>query len=161
MGPANGTSDPATSDPNGFDGPRGMMFGAGRTIHSEGVSAQQDSSGGTTYITVRTQTGKVTAASDSSITLKSDDGYTSTWSITASTVVSSNGSKVKASSFKVGDVLSASGTVSNGAATASFIGTEDFGMMGRGRGDRGHGMMGDDDANTGGLAPVPSSSASA
>lgn len=99
---------------------RGMM-GRGGMLHSEGVAAQVDSAGKTTYVTVRMQQGKVTAASDSSISITSDDGYVSTWTINSSTRLFRNGAVVKGSAFVAGDVVMAEGTVSGGTATANMV----------------------------------------
>lgn len=143
-------------------GPMGGM--GGPMLHSEGVVAQSDASGNTTYVTVRMQSGKVTAASDTAITVKSDDGYTRTWAISATTVVLKDGSSVKASTFAVGDTVMVHGSVDGDVVTTAFVGSG----MGPGMGGHGHGHGGPMDgdgpmgggAPTGTLAPVPSASAS-
>lgn len=106
-----------------MDGDRGMPNGMARgaMLHSEGVVARTDS-GTVTYVTVRQQHGKVTAASDTSITIKSDDGYTATWPISATTKVIRNGAVAKGSAFVAGDVIEARGTVSS----AGVVTTDDI-----------------------------------
>lgn len=109
----------------GKDGDHGMGIGRGRMLHSEGVVASTDAAGATTYVTVRHQTGKVTAASDASITVKSDDGYTKEWPISATTKLIRNGAIAKGSAFVVGDVVEAHGTVSAaGVVTTADVHTE-------------------------------------
>lgn len=97
-----------------MDRDHGMSNGIarGRMLHSEGVVAQTDAAGAVTYVTVRQQDGKVTAASDTSITVKSDDGYTATWPIDANTKIVRNGAVVKGSAFVSGDIVEVRGIVS-------------------------------------------------
>lgn len=160
------------TEARGFDH-HGMRGGpGGPMLHSEGVVAQTDSSGNTTYVTVRMQSGAVTAASDTAISVKSDDGYTRTWSIGSTTVVMKDGSTVKASGLAVGDTVVVHGTVDGDAVTTTFVGSgmgpgmgggPRGGMGGHGRGGHmdGDGPMGSmGGAPTGTLAPVPSASAS-
>ena len=107
-----------------MDGDHGMPNGIarGRMLHSEGVVAQTDAAGTVTYVTVRQQDGKVTAASDTSITVKSDDGYTATWPIDANTKIVRNGAVAKGSAFVAGDIVEVRGTVSAaGVVTTSDI----------------------------------------
>jgi len=129
------------SSANGLpDGGHHRLGFGGPLLHSEGVAASTDASGNLTYVTVRNQTGKVTAASDSSISIKSDDGYTKTWAISSTTMVSKDGTTVKGSAFAIGDVAMVSGTVDGDAVTATFVGTG--GMRGGHGGMRGgHGGM--------------------
>jgi hypothetical protein len=150
----------------------------GPMLHSEGVAASTDSSGNLTYITLRLQTGKVTAASDTSITVRSDDGYTRIWAITEATVVSKDGATVKGSALAAGDVVMVSGTVDGDVVTTRFVGAGAMrgamrggmrgghdGMRGGHGGMRGGhgGMRGGPLGNgpsTGTWSPVPSASAS-
>ena len=107
-----------------MDGDHGMPNGVarGQMLHSEGVVAKTDSAGAVTYVTVREQNGKVTAASDSSITVKSDDGYTATWPISTTTIINRNGAVAKGSAFVAGDVVEVRGTVSSaGVVTTDSI----------------------------------------
>lgn len=160
------------TEARGFAG-HGMRGGpGGPMLHSEGVVAQSDTSGNTTYVTVRMQSGTITAASDTAITVKSDDGYTRTWTIASTTVVLKDGSAVKGSAFAVGDTVVAHGSVDGDTVTTTFIGSGQGrgmddgmrgGMGGHGRGGHmdGDGPMGDaNGAPSGTLAPVPSASAS-
>lgn len=152
-------------DGRGFGGEMHGNNGVGPMLHSEGVAASTDSNGNVTYVTVREQSGKVTASSDSSITVKSDDGYSKTWAIDSATIVTKDGSTVKASSFAVGDVVRVSGTVDGDAVTTTFVGGGTFAGGPDGMGRHGHGgpdMDGDGPmaggSSTGTLAPVPSAS---
>lgn len=106
-----------------MDGDHGMPMGIarGQMLHSEGVIARTDNTGTITYVTVRQQHGKVTAASDTSVTVKSDDGYTTTWPVSASTRVVRAGAVAKASAFVVGDVVEARGTVGAAGVTTDDI----------------------------------------
>jgi hypothetical protein len=63
-------------------GPLGRL-GTGAPLHGEFVTPKAD--GG--YQTVRTQRGEVTEVSSSSITIKSEDGFTATYPVTADTLV--------------------------------------------------------------------------
>jgi len=133
-------SDTATAGAPGRhhgDGMGGVL--GGPMLHSEGVVAKTTTSG-TSYVTVRTQTGKVTAASDTAITVKSDDAYTKTWAIGSSTVVNRNGATAKGSAFAEGDVVTVSGTVDGDVVTTTFVGNGG-GRDGRGRDGRGRGPV--------------------
>lgn len=162
------TTAPGLSSGNVTDEHRGGRMGGfgGPMLHSEGVAASTDSSGTVTYVTVRNQLGQVTAASDSAITVKSDDGYTKTWAIGSTTIVVKDGSTVKASSFAVGDTVMVHGTVDGDTVTTTFVGGGMARGMGEGMGGRGHGrgghmdgdgpMGGGDESAAGTLAPMPS-----
>ncbi len=102
-----------------FGGP-GMMRG-GAMLHSEGVVAQRDASGNVTYVTVRMQQGKVTAADAASITVQSDDKVSYIWPITSTTKLFHNGALAKATDFAVGDLVMANGTVASGGAVTTNI----------------------------------------
>jgi len=153
------TTTPGLSGNSAPDDHRGGRIGGpGHMLHSEGVVSQTDADGNVTYVTVRAQTGQVTAASDTAITVKSDDGYTRTWAISSTTVVVKDGATVKASGFSVGDTVMVHGTVDGDAVTTTFVGSgmgRGPGGMGRGHGRGGH-MDGTDDAAAGTLAPMPS-----
>ncbi len=100
--------------------PFGPMFGVGGlgafgAIHGEFVVPKQ----GGGYQTIDTQRGKVTAVSNTSITLKSSDGFTKTYTVTSSTIV--NAKRDGIGSVKVGDQAAVSATVSGGAASAMNI----------------------------------------
>ncbi|GAB3427055.1 hypothetical protein [Flindersiella endophytica] len=94
---------------------RGMpgRFGMGMGLHGEFVVKQSDGSG---YQTVATQVGKVTAVSSSSITLKSEDGYSRTYTVTADTLVNSTRDGISA--VKKDDEVRVFATVADEKATA-------------------------------------------
>jgi len=98
----------------GFAGPLGLAgpFGA---IHGQYVAPKP----GGGYQTIDVQTGKVTAVSSTSITLRSADGYTHTYAVTSSTMV--NAQRGGISSIKTGNEVSVRATVSGGTATAAQI----------------------------------------
>ncbi|HLX46862.1 MAG TPA: hypothetical protein VKS82_00860 [Streptosporangiaceae bacterium] len=70
--------------------------------------------GGT--VTAEIQNGKVASVSQSSITLKSTDGFTKTYTVTASTIVDAQRDGI--GSVKVGDQVWVAATVSGGTVTA-------------------------------------------
>lgn len=76
---------------------RGMGLGLGQALHGSGVVAKE----GGGYQTVDVQRGVVTAVSADSITVKSEDGFTATYVVTADTLV--NAQKDGIASVKVGD----------------------------------------------------------
>lgn len=101
---------------NGQGGPqafgqRGTTGGAigAATLHGQFVVS--DGNGG--YTTELTQTGTVTAVSADSITAKSSDDYTHTYTIDTTTRTESG--------LKVGDTVSIRATDANGTATATVI----------------------------------------
>ncbi|GAA3559809.1 hypothetical protein GCM10022222_49410 [Amycolatopsis ultiminotia] len=77
------TADSAQSGPGGQAGGPGGGGGAelGSALHGEFVSAGDSG----TYVTKFLQTGQVTALSSTSLTAKSTDGFTKTYTIDAST----------------------------------------------------------------------------
>jgi hypothetical protein len=95
-------------------GPFGLggMFGA---IHGQYVAPKP----GGGYQTIDFQTGKVTAVSSTSITLRSADGYTRSYAVTGSTMV--NAQRGGIGSIKTGNEVSIQATVSGGTATAARI----------------------------------------
>ena len=74
--------------------------------------------GGT--VTVLIQNGRVTAVSQSSVTLKSDDGFTRTYAVTGSTIVAARRDGI--GSVKTGDRAWATATASGGTMTALRVG---------------------------------------
>jgi hypothetical protein len=86
-------------------------------------------SGGT--VTVDIQNGKVTSVSQSSITLKSSDGFTQTYAVTASTTVDAQRNGI--GSVKVGDQVWVTATTSGGTVTATRV--RDLTQL---QADRGH-----------------------
>ncbi|MBT2250489.1 hypothetical protein JHV56_17500 [Arthrobacter sp. BHU FT2] len=73
-------------DGGGMAGPGGLGMGMGglnAAIHSEYVVLQDSS-----YVTMASQTGTVTSVSSDSLTVKSDDGFSRTYAVTADVQVS-------------------------------------------------------------------------
>ncbi|WP_433683193.1 hypothetical protein [Nocardia sp. CA-119907] len=97
-------------------GPGGTM--SGPPLHGQFVVS--DGNGG--YRTELTQTGTITALSSTSVTAKSADDYTETYTITATTT--------GATSVKVGDTVAIRGTRSDGTNTATTVGTTTNGVNG-------------------------------
>jgi len=87
-------------------------FGLGGPLHGTLVLPKQG--GGT--VTAEIQNGKVASVSQSSITLKSTDGFTKTYIVTASTIVDAQRDGI--GSVKVGDQVWVAATVSGGTVTA-------------------------------------------
>lgn len=101
----------------------GGLFGA---VHGQVVLAKP----GGGYQTVDMQTGKVTAVSASSISVRSSDGFTASYSVAASTVVDAQRDGI--GSVKVGNQVSVLATVSGSKATATRI--ADMTLLQQGRG---------------------------
>lgn len=123
-------------------GPGGMGM-TGQSLHGQFVIS--DGNGG--YTTEITQTGTVTAVSDTSITAESADNFTQTYTMSDST---------QHSAVKVGDTVRIQGTEANGTATATAItsGTESGQMGGRtGRSGRFGGMAQGGDPGQNGPGP--------
>jgi hypothetical protein len=99
----------------GFGGFGGPGFGAGGALHGEYTTGKP----GGGYQTIDVQQGQVTAVSNGSITVKSDDGFTKSYAVTASTLVDAQRDGI--GSVKVGDKVSVQATVSGGTATATDI----------------------------------------
>lgn len=78
----------------------GQLPRLGKAVHGEAVVRGKDG----TYLTVYTQRGEVTAVSATSITLKSTDGFTSTYALTAETKVVKNRDGAKITDVRVGDL---------------------------------------------------------
>ncbi len=113
-----GAASPSMGGPGGgMGGPRGGMGGPGgglmNAVHGEFTIS--DGNGG--YKTELMQTGQVTAISSTSVTAKSADGYTKTYTINSSTTFG-NGS---ASDIANGDTVMITATPSGDAATADTL----------------------------------------
>jgi hypothetical protein len=93
----------------------GKFGGPGGPIHGE--STIPDGSGG--WRTMDMQTGTATAVSPTSITVKSADGFTRTYSVDPQTVV--NAGRDGISTIKTGDTVGVRGVVANGSAKALGI----------------------------------------
>lgn len=113
--PTNKAPKPGDQLKRGLPGRFGMAMGMG--LHGEFVVKQSDGSG---YQTIATQTGEVTAVSSSSITLKSEDGYSRTYTVTADTLVNSTRDGI--ASVKKGDNVHVFATVADEKATAVQVG---------------------------------------
>jgi hypothetical protein len=90
-------------------------FGVGGALHGEFV-VPKDGGG---YQTIATQRGDVTAVSKDSITVKSADGYSRTYTVAAETLV--NSARDGIASIKTGSKVSVSAVVANNTATATTI----------------------------------------
>ncbi len=94
----------------------GFGFGGfGGVVH--GQVTEPKSGGG--YQTLDIQSGKVTAVSSSSITVKSADGFTATYAVASSTEVNAQAAGI--GTVKVGNSVELTATVTNGKATADSI----------------------------------------
>jgi hypothetical protein len=109
----------------------GSLFG---TVHGQFVV--EKSGGG--YETVDVQSGKVTAVSSTSITLKSADGFTHTYVVTSTTIVDAQRDGI--GSVKVGNEATLMATVSGGTATATSI--QDVTLLPQGRSSFGYRSQG-------------------
>ncbi|WP_227983773.1 hypothetical protein [Nocardia spumae] len=146
-GPGGGPGMSMSGGHNGF-GPGGMDA-TGPSLHGQFVVS--DGKGG--YTTELTQTGTVTAVSDTSITAKSADDFSRTYTIS---------DRTQRAEVKVGDTVRIQGTEANGTATAVAItsGTGSAqagdGRGGRfGRGPGGMGAPGADPGQGGGPGAAP------
>jgi hypothetical protein len=119
--PSSGT--PSSGAPHGWRGVRGgfpggprLGFGlGGGVVH--GQLTVPKSGGG--YQTLDVQSGTVTAVSTGSVTVKSADGFTATYTVTSSTVVGAQSAGI--GSVKKGDTIFVTATVSGSTATAATI----------------------------------------
>jgi hypothetical protein len=83
-------------------------------LHSEGVVESADGS----YNTVRMQQGEVTAASGTSVTVESADGYSSTYVIDDATVAERDGTE---GAPQIGDTVHVRAQVKGGSAIAEHV----------------------------------------
>ncbi|MEU0790007.1 hypothetical protein ABZ342_08050 [Amycolatopsis sp. NPDC005961] len=103
-------TDTATGPGGTQGGPGGMRGGAGglaSALHGEYVAS--DGNGG--YVTKLTQTGEVTALSATSLTAKSEDGFSKTYTITSA----------QATGLATGDTVTVVATESGDTATATSV----------------------------------------
>jgi hypothetical protein len=91
------------------------MFGLGGALHGEFVVKKDDGS----YQTVATQRGEVTAVSKESITVKSEDGYSRTYTLTEDTLV--NAARDGIDDVKTGNTVTVFAVVADGKATATSV----------------------------------------
>ncbi|WP_350276251.1 hypothetical protein [Kribbella sp. HUAS MG21] len=90
-------------------------FGLGGALHGEYV-VPKDGGG---YQTVAMQRGEVTAVSKESITVKSEDGYSRTYTLTEDTLV--NAARDGIDDVKTGNTVTVTAVVADGKATASSV----------------------------------------
>jgi hypothetical protein len=98
----------------GFGGFGG--FGRSGGLHGEFTIRKPDGNG---FQTVATQTGEVTAVSPSSITVKSEDGFSRTYSVDENTLVGSGRDGI--GSVKTGATVRIAGVVEDGKAKAAAV----------------------------------------
>ncbi|MDP9240363.1 MAG: DUF5666 domain-containing protein [Actinomycetota bacterium] len=97
---ATSTSGPGKGDPAKDDGRhKGLL--ARRAVHGEFVVKGKDGK----YVTTAAQRGAVTAVSPTSISVRSEDGFTATYAINADTRIRKAGEKAAISAVKVGDTV--------------------------------------------------------
>ncbi|TDC29157.1 hypothetical protein, partial [Kribbella albertanoniae] len=104
--------EPGKGPGRGFGGPGKLQGGA---LHGEFV-VKKDGGG---YQTVATQRGEVTAVSTESITVKSEDGYSRTYTLTEETLV--NAARDGIGDVKTGNTVFVSAVVADGKATATSL----------------------------------------
>jgi hypothetical protein len=97
----------------GFGGPG--LGGLGGAIHGQ-VTVPKSGGG---YQTVDVQRGTVTAVSQTSITVKSADGFSATYAVASSTEVNAQAAGIN--TVKTGDTVQLTATVSGGTPTAASI----------------------------------------
>ncbi|GAB3159184.1 hypothetical protein GCM10027258_71890 [Amycolatopsis stemonae] len=114
------SSTGAQAGPGGMQGGPGGQGGAApaSALHGEYVSS--DGNGG--YVTKIMQTGQVTALSATSLTAKSDDGFSKTYTITSA----------QATGLATGDTVTVVATESGATATATSV-TDGEAGAGQGR----------------------------
>ena len=103
----------------GVPGGMGGGFGRGMAASLHGEFVVSDGNGG--YLTELTQTGKVTAITSTSLTAASEDGYTKTYTLDASTVVRNGQQPGKIADIAKGDTVSVVAKKNGDAATASTL----------------------------------------
>jgi hypothetical protein len=120
--PSTSPSAPNPANPAKPEGPGGPggpgrhgEFGMGKALHGE-FTVEKDGGG---YQTVATQTGSVTAVSKDAITVKSADGYSKEYVVTADTLV--NATRDGIASIKTGNTVDVSAIVADGKSTATSV----------------------------------------
>lgn len=134
-GAAAQTSSPSQSSTPDGTAPDGMRGKPGRGMHGgklggpgiHGEFVVPNGSGG--YQTIVNQRGEATAVSTTSITVKSEDGYSATYVVNADTLV--NAARDGISTIKVGDTVHVRGIRSGDTRTAVHI--SDGTLMKQGR----------------------------
>ncbi len=87
-----------------------------RPVHGELVVPVKDG-----FRTVRVQRGEVTESKASSLTVKSPDGYTATWSVDRDTRVRKQGKEASLTEVKAGDRVLVRGPKTEDGATARIV----------------------------------------
>jgi hypothetical protein len=118
--------------PGGHHGP-GMGGPGGPAVHGELVVETEDG----VYATVLVQQGDVTAVSATSITVKSADGFSKTYAVSADSEIHVDGADAAIGDVKVGDTVGVRATVSGSTATVDHLMAGDPPARGEGRGPRG------------------------
>ncbi|WP_433089561.1 hypothetical protein ACQP1P_23715 [Dactylosporangium sp. CA-052675] len=137
-GNQNGPNDQNGQDPRGNRGAfgaqgggfgRGGMTTLGGALHGDFVVKGSNGQ----YVTERLQTGTVTAVSATSITAKSEDGFSTTFAVGEATKVNNGASTI--ADVKTGATVTVIGTVSGSTATATEI--TDVSLLRQGNGGNG------------------------
>ncbi len=111
----------------------GMGGPGGPAVHGELVVETEDG----VYTTVLVQQGDVTAVSATSITVKSADGFSKTYAVSADSEIHVDGADAAIGDVKVGDTVGLRATVSGSTATIDHLMAGDPPARGEGRGPRG------------------------
>jgi hypothetical protein len=111
FGPFGGAFGGKAFGPGGFG-----RFGGFGGLHGEFTIRKPD---GTGFQTVAVQTGEVTAVSPSAITVKSEDGFSRTYSVDENTVVGAGRDGI--GTVKTGDTVRVAGVVEGGTARAAAV----------------------------------------
>jgi hypothetical protein len=94
----------------------GFMGGSSGIVHGQVVVVKPNNGG---YETLDVQSGKITAVSPTSITVRSPDGYTASYTVASSTAVDAQRDGI--GSVKVGNQVSLTATAGGSKATATSI----------------------------------------
>jgi hypothetical protein len=118
------TASPEAKPDKGERGDRpgriGKRFGhglRGHGIHGEFVVKDRDGN----FVTLLTQRGEVTAVDGDSITLKSEDGYTKTYTVNDDTRIRRDRDKAEIGDIKVGDQAAVTAEKSGDGGTARAV----------------------------------------
>ncbi|WP_322759136.1 DUF5666 domain-containing protein [Frankia sp. Cr2] len=110
---ASATAASVDSHPDASPKGLGRAWLAEKGVHGEFVARTADG-----FKTFATQRGTVTAVSSSSLTVRSDDGYVGSYSVTDNTVVRQNKNKTDISAVKVGAKVRVGARVDGQSRTA-------------------------------------------
>lgn len=105
QGPGHGGYGPGRHGPAKF----------GQMLHGESVVKLKDG----TYSTQRTQVGEVTSTSATSLTVRSEDGFTATYVVGDKTILVRD--RVTGTAASVGDIAHVRATVTDTTITAGFV----------------------------------------